>query len=411
MVDDRKPVECDAEDAARRALQVTFAAGEASNLLITLADGWRDATGATEAYVSLLAEHEDVRRLIGCLSRTGLDCRALDFEAPNCAHWEPETVTSIFSGCDDRSTSPGFSVHAIPFQLDESTVGGVILVLDPGQTLNTETTVALASWSGRLLEQARTPVEETENNFANQLRASKLEAMAEFSAGAGHEINNPLATIIGRAQLLLKNETDPARRQSLTTIAAQAYRVRDMIGDAMLFGRPPEPTPEPVELGVAVTNVLECLQEKASQRNCSFEVDATASITIHADPVQLAVVISSLVNNAIEAQPVGGGVIQVTVSRISDRVQEMGMLRIRDEGIGLSEIEREHLFDPFFSGRQAGRGLGFGLSKAWRIVERHGGQIDVETDQTGATVLTLLWPTVANRPEADEIAGEVSVGE
>jgi signal transduction histidine kinase len=253
--------------------------------------------------------------------------------------------------------------------------------------------------------------QDAETRFEHRLWAAKLEAMAEFSAGAGHEINNPLATIIGRAQLLLKNETDPSRRQALTTIGAQAYRVRDMIGDAMLFGRPPEPSPEPVELGMAVADVLERLQERAGERDCSFEVDSKPSVTIAADPVQLAVVISSLVNNAIEAQPAGGGVIRVTVSILDESEQQWGLLRIRDEGIGLSEIEREHLFDPFFSGRQAGRGLGFGLSKAWRIVDRHSGRIDVEADQVGCTVLTVLWPLVVEDVSADEVSSEASPGE
>ncbi|PWG73888.1 hypothetical protein DF186_20725, partial [Enterococcus hirae] len=76
----------------------------------------------------------------------------------------------------------------------------------------------------------------------------KLEAMAEFAAGAGHEINNPVATIVGRVQMLLKTEMDPERRQSLATIGGQAYRVRDMIGDAMLFARPPAPRPEVLPL-------------------------------------------------------------------------------------------------------------------------------------------------------------------
>ena len=70
------------------------------------------------------------------------------------------------------------------------------------------------------------------------LRA-KLEALAEFAAGAGHEINNPVATIVGRAELLLKGETNPERRQALLTIGAQALRIRDMIGDLMVFARPP----------------------------------------------------------------------------------------------------------------------------------------------------------------------------
>ncbi|MFG0239980.1 MAG: histidine kinase dimerization/phospho-acceptor domain-containing protein, partial [Gimesia chilikensis] len=95
--------------------------------------------------------------------------------------------------------------------------------------------------------------------------ADKLEAMAEFAAGAGHEINNPVATIVGRVQMLLKSETDPERRQALSTIGGQAYRVRDMIGDAMLFARPPAPRPETLSLSQTIEDVLKSLQEEINQ--------------------------------------------------------------------------------------------------------------------------------------------------
>ena len=72
--------------------------------------------------------------------------------------------------------------------------------------------------------------------------------MAEFAAGAGHEINNPLTVISGRAQLLLREETDPERRHALALISAQAMRVYEMIADMMLFARPPRPELQPVEL-------------------------------------------------------------------------------------------------------------------------------------------------------------------
>ena len=99
--------------------------------------------------------------------------------------------------------------------------------------------------SNRLIEMSQSPLlahdDRTDSSGFVLPDAAKLEALAEFAAGAGHEINNPLATIIGRAQLLLKDERDPQRRQMLLAIGAQAYRIRDMIGDAMLFGRPPSP--------------------------------------------------------------------------------------------------------------------------------------------------------------------------
>src|SRR5690606_20308915 len=73
------------------------------------------------------------------------------------------------------------------------------------------------------------------------LEREKLEALAEFAAGAGHEMNNPLAVIAGRAQLLLKDETDAQKRRELAVIHAQAMRVHEMIADLMLFARPPQP--------------------------------------------------------------------------------------------------------------------------------------------------------------------------
>src|SRR5437868_333293 len=98
----------------------------------------------------------------------------------------------------------------------------------------------------------------------------KLRALAEFAAGAGHEINNPVATIVGYVQQLLADETDPDRRHALATIGGQAYRIRDMIGDVMLFARPPQPRPEPLELGVVCGEVVEKLSAVATAAGCNL---------------------------------------------------------------------------------------------------------------------------------------------
>ena len=228
-------------------------------------------------------------------------------------------------------------------------------------------------------------------SFDIQLRDAKLRAMAEFAAGAGHEINNPVATIIGYAQQLLAKETDPERRQALLTIGAQAYRIRDMIGDAMLFARPPEPRPVPEDLAQATRKIVETLRADVSAA-ILWQLRAEQPTIVQADPVQLRVVISSLVRNAIEAlSTTAAARICVEVDRHEVEGRPYGRLRITDNGLGLTELEREHLFDPFFSGRQAGRGLGFGLPKCWRIVMLHHGQIDV-TSRPGETMATVLWP-------------------
>lgn len=222
------------------------------------------------------------------------------------------------------------------------------------------------------------------------LRA-KLEALAEFAAGAGHEINNPVATIVGRAALLLKGESNPERRQSLMTIGAQALRIRDMIGDLMVFARPPKPEPQALNLAEVVDDVLLKLGEPLQEKSLNIVRRGERTVPIHADPVQLRIVISNLLLNSANASASGES-IDIECSTHDENSRIWAVLVVHDRGAGLSAIEREHLFDPFFSGRQAGRGLGFGLCKCWRIVELHGGRIDCESSEENGTTFRVTWP-------------------
>lgn len=218
----------------------------------------------------------------------------------------------------------------------------------------------------------------------------RLEALAEFAAGAGHEINNPLATIIGRAQQLLRDETDPQRRQSLAIIATQAYRVRDMIGDVMTFARPPAPERRVFDAVAQCRSVAERLADPLKAGNCRVEWNSVDAAPINADPTQFSVVISELVRNAITAFQPDGGSIRITVMATEQGVN----VAVTDHGKGFTPTEREHAFDPFFSGRQAGRGLGFGLCKSARIVALHGGTISIDSPPGGSTCVTTRWSIV-----------------
>jgi signal transduction histidine kinase len=91
-------------------------------------------------------------------------------------------------------------------------------------------------------------LDDLEHRFDETLEAEKLEAMAELAAGAGHEINNPLAVISGRAQLFLRQEDDPERRRAFASMNTQVGRVFEMISDLMLYARPPEPQTEEIDL-------------------------------------------------------------------------------------------------------------------------------------------------------------------
>jgi signal transduction histidine kinase len=234
-----------------------------------------------------------------------------------------------------------------------------------------------------------------------QLRDAKLKSLAEFAAGAGHEINNPLGTILGRSQLLLRQETDPERRRWLTSIGGQALRIRDMISDTMVFARPPAPKRQTVEIEPLIRSVTDRFTDELSRARIQLQIEINtdsesfdSSITAQVDPEQFQVVNLELLRNAIRA--VGQrndqtGRIGLRVRRRNWQGREWLELDLCNNGPELTTAERNHAFDPFFSGRDAGRGLGFGLTKCWRIVTGHGGQIGVHST-SARTVFRTLWP-------------------
>jgi signal transduction histidine kinase len=233
-----------------------------------------------------------------------------------------------------------------------------------------------------------------ESDFQRALEVEKLEALAEFAAGAGHEINNPLTVISGRAQLLLRDEPDAERRHALALISTQAMRVYEMIADMMLFARPPRPELQQVELIELIDAVLvDFSPHAASQETAIGRSGDPGPILIAADRVQLQVALRAMCQNSLDALQTGGH-IEIIVEKMEDSPASSGhaavRIHVRDDGPGLKPEERRHVFDPFYSARQAGRGLGLGLSKAWRIIGNHGGRIEVESQPGQGATFTIV---------------------
>lgn len=224
--------------------------------------------------------------------------------------------------------------------------------------------------------------------FQHLLQTEKLAALRQLAYGASHEINNPLANIAMRAEMLLRGEPDPDRQRKLQVIRQQAMRAHEMISDLMLFANPPRPTLQSIELRSWLTQLGEELQPDVQLADAELVVEATAEQTVVGDPVQLAEAIRALVRNSLEAQPARARI------RVATGVDAHGAtyLEVSDNGPGISDEIARHMFDPFFSGREAGRGLGFGLPKAWRIAESHGGQLYCLNRSAGQTLFRLSWP-------------------
>jgi signal transduction histidine kinase len=163
-----------------------------------------------------------------------------------------------------------------------------------------------------------------------------------------------------------------------------------MISDLMLFARPPRLDRQPADVVQIVRQVVAELSTESEPRDIELSVNASLPLPpLNADAVQLAVAIQALGRNALEA--IGrGGCIEFTVQAAGDAMQ----IAVADNGPGIPDHIRPHVFEPFFSGREAGRGLGFGLSKAWRIITQHGGRISAENAAGGARFVIEL-PTDA----------------
>ena len=249
---------------------------------------------------------------------------------------------------------------------------------------------SIDNWLPKLAMQMR-ELNDLKVDFDGKLHESKLKAMKELAYGASHEINNPLANISSRAQSLLREEKDPDRRETLAAINRQAFRAYEMIADMMLFAHPPEMKPESVNVRDAIQEVVEGISDDVTAGGNRVSIsNVDSQLAVAADPVQLAVAVKALLRNSIESVGSGGN-IRVDACHHPDL--EAVHIAVHDDGPGIDVDIREHMFEPFFSGREAGRGLGFGLSKAWRIMAEHGGKIQVDSNPNQPGVcFTLCFP-------------------
>jgi len=234
-------------------------------------------------------------------------------------------------------------------------------------------------------------------NASERLRDAKLASLAEFAAGAGHEINNPLAVISGNAQRLLRTEQDDDRADTLRTIVRQSQRISGILRELMQFARPPKVEKQMALVLNLVNEVCQELLPLAEARGVRLELgNAAADAQLYADPRQIHTALAAVVRNGIEAADHNGWV-RLECSRSGSSLH----FTIEDSGAGLSATAAEHAFDPFYSGRIAGRGRGLGLATAWRLVRQNGGNLIHDSRADGPTRFVLSLPAAmpATLPE------------
>jgi len=224
------------------------------------------------------------------------------------------------------------------------------------------------------------------------LRKRNLASVGAMAAGAAHEINNPLAVISGRAQILAETEDDPKKRRALDIIAEQAQRASDIISDLMSFARPPSAKRRPTDLAVVVRKVVATQADRLADKNVAVEaLGCDEPLVVDIDGEQLSWAIEELVTNAAYACQAGG---RITVALEPDRDNDRLGLAVTDTGEGMDHETLSKACNPFFSGRSAGRGRGLGLPKVQRIAEAHGASLRLDSATGQGTSVRLLfdWP-------------------
>ncbi len=302
-----------------------------------------------------------------------------------------ERIVTAFSELDRECAKA-----CIRLWLNEAVLDGL---QTDGQTLNLNWRLGHQGGQPDLIRQmwlATARYTELANEYEARLFESKMKSLKQLAYGASHEINNPLANIASRAQALMADENRPSKVQQLAIIYSQAMRAHEMISDMMLFAHPPEIKIEHAHVVDLVKQLQAELRSDLKSKGIVLRIRQYPNVpACELDPEQLAIALTALIRNSINA--IGGdGKIVIQIWRRNDHHVAISVV---DNGPGIDAEIADQIFDPFFSGREAGRGLGFGLSKAWRIVEMHDGNVVLDSSHSTGTRIVMTLPIRQRVPE------------
>lgn len=217
----------------------------------------------------------------------------------------------------------------------------------------------------------------TKRNLERQLRhADRLAKIGQFAAGVAHELNEPLANILGFAQLAEQTPDLPeSAARDLANIVKAALHGREIIKKLMIFGRQVPLQKTPVDLNQIVHDVLYFVEMSATRGRVDVRLDLADNLPlIMADPQHLKQVVVNLVVNAIHAMP-GGGTLTIQTQSFDPDVY----LSVSDTGQGMEPEVLRQIFTPFFTTKDVDQGTGLGLAVVHGIITAHGGVIDVRS--------------------------------
>lgn len=241
---------------------------------------------------------------------------------------------------------------------------------------------------GNLLE--RKEIRDNELRIRRQVEQSdRLRILGEITAGIAHELNTPLANILGFAELLQERmRADAQSAKDLDKIINNAIFSREVVKKLMFFACEMPQEKETVNVVPIIEDAIDLMRTTLRQNGVRCElITSGPDITMRMDKIQLTQVLFNLMVNAVYFSP-PGSTLNINVSEAGDQV----ILKIADEGTGIPDAVAPHIFDPFYTTKPIGEGSGLGLSVVHGIVQSHHGKIAHGKNRPKGTIFTLEFP-------------------
>ena len=241
----------------------------------------------------------------------------------------------------------------------------------------------------RLLEESRSSLENMKRLQTELVQREKLASLAQLVSGAAHEINNPLAAILGYSELLASQAaTDSNQANMARKIGQQARRTRELVSSLLSFAQQSPGEKTLLDMGPIVQRALQMKMMRAEGQNIRLESRIAPNLPqIWGNVNQLFQCCVEIIGNATDAlEEVGGGTFSVSVLPEGDEL----IMEFSDSGPGVRDPQR--IFDPFYTTKPVGKGMGLGLSVTYGVVRDHQGQIVCENRPEGGAVFTLRFP-------------------
>ena len=271
-------------------------------------------------------------------------------------------------------------------------------------------------WNRLLEDRVAEKTAELEETQERMIQTEKMASLGKLAAVVAHEINNPLAGILTYIKLLRRmikkrgQEFDTDQADDYLGMAeGETIRVGNIVKNLLAFSRPSSPERQEADINAIIERSMQLIRHQMNLQNVEQVTDTDKNAPkVKADPNHIQQALLAILINAVEAMPEGG---RVQVSSRYDAETDTVRIHVSDTGIGVPDEAIPHLFEPFYTTKTEGKGVGLGLFVVYGIIKRHGGTIDVKSVINEGTTFIITLPVEGFTEEGAQSSGSLAKNE